>query len=162
MSQLRLGVLLGERPDLLDALLDVAEATVVAVARDRVEAEAPAPHEAPRELFRWWPPRGPDVRERREAEIAEWFVSRHVDLVVAAGWLWILGPTFLTRFADRALNVDPTLLSAFPGLTCAAAARPSARYAAFSRWRGLGTSTNFARRPRPARTRRRAGSNKRA
>src|SRR4051794_27023148 len=70
---LRVGVLLGERLDLLWALLDVTELEVVAVARDRREADAPPPPGLPRELFGWWPERGPGARERREDSIARWF-----------------------------------------------------------------------------------------
>jgi phosphoribosylglycinamide formyltransferase-1 len=113
--RLRVGVLLGERPDLLRALLDVVEIEVVAVARDRGEIEAPPPPGVSGDLFEWWPQRGPGARERREAGIAEWFVARGVGLVIAAGWLWILSPAFLAVFGDRIINVHPTLLPAFPG-----------------------------------------------
>jgi phosphoribosylglycinamide formyltransferase 1 len=113
--RLRVGVLLGERPDLLRTLLDVAEIDVVAVARDRREADAPPPADVSPALFRWWPERGPGARERREAAIAEWFLAREVDLVTCAGWLWLLTPRFLAVFADRIINVHPTLLPAFPG-----------------------------------------------
>jgi hypothetical protein len=82
---MRVGVLLGERPDLLQALLDVAEIEVVAVARDRSEADAPPPYGLPRDLFGWWPERGSGARERREEAVARWFRARGVELVVAAG-----------------------------------------------------------------------------
>jgi phosphoribosylglycinamide formyltransferase-1 len=108
-------VLLGERPDLLQALLDVAEIEVVAVARDRPEADAPPPPGLPRALFGWWPERGPGARERREEAIARWFRARAVELVVAAGWLWLLTPAFIGAFGDRIVNVHPALLPAFPG-----------------------------------------------
>ncbi len=107
-------MLLGERPDLLQALLDVAEIEVVAVARDRPEADAPPPG-LPRNSFGWWPERGPGARERREAAIAQWFRARAVELVVAAGWLWLLTPAFIGAFGNRIVNVHPTLLPAFPG-----------------------------------------------
>jgi phosphoribosylglycinamide formyltransferase-1 len=113
--RLRVGVLLGERPDLLRTLLDMAEIEVVAVARDRPEADAPAPAGVSAALFGWWPERGPGARERREAGIAEWFLARDVGLVVSAGWLWLLTPRFLAVFGDRIVNVHPTLLPAFPG-----------------------------------------------
>jgi phosphoribosylglycinamide formyltransferase-1 len=113
--RLRVGVLLGERPDLLEALLDVEEIDVVAAARDRAAEQAPPPAGMSRDQFRWWPDRGPGARERREAAIAEWFVALEVDLVVAAGWLWILSPAFLGVFGDRIINVHPTLLPAFAG-----------------------------------------------
>ena len=113
--RLRVGVLLGERPDLLRALLDVAEIEVVAVARDPAEPRARPPAGTSHELFRWWPERRPGARERREMETAAWFGGRDVGLVVAAGWLWLLGPTFLGAFHGRIVNVHPTLLPAFPG-----------------------------------------------
>lgn len=112
---MRVGVLLGERPALLRALLDVAEIEVVAVARDRAEGDAPPPPGLPRELFGWWPERGPGARERREEAIARWFRARDVELVVAAGWLWLLTPAFVGAFEHRIINVHPTLLPAFPG-----------------------------------------------
>jgi formyltetrahydrofolate-dependent phosphoribosylglycinamide formyltransferase len=37
------------------------------------------------------------------------------DLVVSAGFMKILGPAFLQRFAGRTLNTHPALLPAFPG-----------------------------------------------
>jgi phosphoribosylglycinamide formyltransferase 1 len=114
-SPLAVGVLLGERFDLLRALLDIAEIEVVAVARDRSEADAPPPAGVPRALFAWWPGRGPGAREHREEAIAQWFRARGVDLVVAAGWLWVLTPAFIAGFSDRIINVHPTLLPAFPG-----------------------------------------------
>ena len=108
-------MLLGQRPDLLDALVRLPGATVVAVARDREPEAAGTDDQLRPELFRCWPERGPGARERREADIAAWFSERHVDLVVAAGWLWLLSPPFLAAFPDRVINVHPTLLPAFPG-----------------------------------------------
>ncbi|WP_194815943.1 phosphoribosylglycinamide formyltransferase [Nocardia sp. XZ_19_385] len=37
------------------------------------------------------------------------------DLVVSAGFMKILGPTFLERFGGRIINTHPALLPAFPG-----------------------------------------------
>jgi phosphoribosylglycinamide formyltransferase-1 len=113
--RLKVGVLLGERPDLLRALLAVTELEIAAVARDRAEVASPPPAGMARELFRWWPERGHGARARREAAIAQWFIGRQVKLVIAAGWLWILSPAFVNRFRDRIINVHPTLLPAFPG-----------------------------------------------
>jgi phosphoribosylglycinamide formyltransferase-1 len=39
-----------------------------------------------------------------------------VELVCLAGFMRVLTPTFLERFAGRLLNVHPSLLPAFPGL----------------------------------------------
>jgi folate-dependent phosphoribosylglycinamide formyltransferase PurN/phosphatidylserine/phosphatidylglycerophosphate/cardiolipin synthase-like enzyme len=113
---LRIGVLLGQRPDLLRAVVEVPGATVVAVARDRAEPEdGDTDEDVGGPPCRRWPERGPGTRERREAEIAEWFRDSGVELVVAAGWLWLLSPRFLDAFPDRVVNVHPTLLPAFPG-----------------------------------------------
>jgi phosphoribosylglycinamide formyltransferase-1 len=37
-------------------------------------------------------------------------------MVVLAGYMQLLGPTFLDRFPDAVINVHPSLLPAFPGL----------------------------------------------
>ena len=39
------------------------------------------------------------------------------DLIVSAGFLEILGATFLSRFPGRGVNTHPALLPAFPGCT---------------------------------------------
>ncbi len=38
------------------------------------------------------------------------------DLVVLAGFMRLLGPAFIDRYAGRLLNIHPSLLPAFPGL----------------------------------------------
>src|SRR4029079_13658682 len=109
----RLGVLLGQRRARLEALIDLTSVTVVAIALDRAAPEAAETSMGlPPARFRCWPERGPGARERREADIAAWFSERRVDLVVAAGWLWLLSPRFLEAFPDRVINVHPTLLPA--------------------------------------------------
>jgi phosphoribosylglycinamide formyltransferase-1 len=54
-------------------------------------------------------------RERRDREMADWLTLRGVDLVVLAGYMHLLTPAFLERFADRVVNVHPSLLPDFPG-----------------------------------------------
>jgi phosphoribosylglycinamide formyltransferase-1 len=39
-----------------------------------------------------------------------------VDLVVLAGFMRLLGPTFLNEFPDRVVNIHPALLPAYPGV----------------------------------------------
>jgi phosphoribosylglycinamide formyltransferase 1 len=55
-------------------------------------------------------------RDQRDAELADWLVERDVRLVVLAGWMELLGPAFIERFAGRVINVHPSLLPSFPGL----------------------------------------------
>lgn len=44
-------------------------------------------------------------------------VAAHApDLVVSAGFMKLLGPVFLRRFAGRVVNTHPALLPAFPGM----------------------------------------------
>jgi phosphoribosylglycinamide formyltransferase 1 len=55
-------------------------------------------------------------REARDLAIAEWLRARGVDLVVLAGYMQLLSPEFVRRFANRIVNVHPALLPSFPGL----------------------------------------------
>lgn len=55
-------------------------------------------------------------RETRDAMLGDWLDERAVELVVLAGWMELLGPAFVRRFAGRIINVHPSLLPAFPGL----------------------------------------------
>ena len=113
MRPLRVGVLLGERPDLLHALLDVAEIEVVAVARDGPEADAPPPPGLTRALFAWWPERGPGARDHRE-EANRAVVSRASRRAGSRGGLALAAHARVHRRL-RIINVHPALLPAFPG-----------------------------------------------
>jgi phosphoribosylglycinamide formyltransferase 1 len=115
-SGLRVGVLFSERADLLGALSDLArddrEIVLVAAATDRHHEALSVPatvrlSEFPTDQF--------NDRTARDLAIADWLVSLRVELVVCAGWLWLLPPAFLDRFPNHVVNVHPTLLPAFPG-----------------------------------------------
>ena len=56
------------------------------------------------------------TREAFDAELARVVDGFAPDLVVLAGFMRILTPVFLDRFAGRLLNIHPSLLPAFPGL----------------------------------------------
>ena len=56
-----------------------------------------------------------ETREERDVALAEWLRARNVDLVVCAGYMHLLRPTFLSRFPERVINVHPALLPEFPG-----------------------------------------------
>jgi phosphoribosylglycinamide formyltransferase 1 len=54
-------------------------------------------------------------REERDLVMATWLEEQGVELVVLAGYMHLLTPTFLDRFPERVVNVHPSLLPAFPG-----------------------------------------------
>ncbi len=55
-------------------------------------------------------------REARDGAIADWIEARGADLVVLAGYMQLLSPSFVARFPNRIVNVHPALLPSFPGL----------------------------------------------
>ncbi|MGI8462129.1 MAG: phosphoribosylglycinamide formyltransferase [Solirubrobacterales bacterium] len=57
-----------------------------------------------------------EPRESRDAAIADWLERIDADLVVLAGYMQLLSPGFVARFANRIVNVHPALLPSFPGL----------------------------------------------
>ncbi|MDM0032973.1 phosphoribosylglycinamide formyltransferase [Variovorax sp. J22P271] len=81
-----------------------ADAAGLAFARDRGIMTAVVPHKdfASREDF--------------DAALAQAIDAHAPSLVVLAGFMRILTPGFVTRYAGRLLNIHPSLLPAFPGL----------------------------------------------
>lgn len=132
MQQLRLPiptrvvVLVSGTGTLLQAVLDAAgpdyPAQVVAVGADRtgtVGLKRADDHGLPTfvvELIQH-----PD-RAAWDAALTETVAAYRPDLIVTAGFMKILGRTFLDRFAGRILNSHPALLPAFPGRHPVAAA----------------------------------------
>jgi phosphoribosylglycinamide formyltransferase-1 len=55
-------------------------------------------------------------REDFDAALARAIDAHSPSLVVLAGFMRILTPGFVTRYAGRLLNIHPSLLPAFPGL----------------------------------------------
>jgi phosphoribosylglycinamide formyltransferase 1 len=55
-------------------------------------------------------------REARDRALADWLSERGARLVVGAGYMELLGSSFLARFPGAVINVHPSLLPAFPGL----------------------------------------------
>jgi phosphoribosylglycinamide formyltransferase 1 len=54
-------------------------------------------------------------RAVRDIEMADWMKARKTELVVLAGYMELLTPSFLGAFPNRVINVHPALLPAFPG-----------------------------------------------
>ena len=118
---LRLLVLVSGTGTLLQALLDACAdpaygATVVAVGSDR-----PAVGGLDRAAAAGVPTfvhplaAGAD-RERWDAELTDLVAAHEPDLVVSAGFMKLVGATFLERFGGRMINTHPALLPAFPGM----------------------------------------------
>lgn len=55
-------------------------------------------------------------RDARDAAMADWLAGHGVELVVCAGYMHLLRPSFLARFPAGVVNVHPALLPAFPGV----------------------------------------------
>ncbi|MFA4930214.1 MAG: phosphoribosylglycinamide formyltransferase [Patulibacter sp.] len=116
---LRVGVLASGQGTNLQALLDTldpAEAAIVAVASDKPDAHALERARAAGIAQRVFLRADHETREQRDAAIAAWLVEGRVELVVLAGYMAILTPTFIRAFPDRIINVHPSLLPAFPGI----------------------------------------------
>lgn len=56
------------------------------------------------------------TREDFDAALAEEIERHQPDLVVLAGFMRILTPGFVERFAGRLINIHPSLLPSYPGL----------------------------------------------
>ena len=115
----RVGVLASGAGTNLQAILDQLHketVEVVAVGSDQPAARALGRAVAAGVATETFPIDGYPDREARDLAIAEWLRGRDVDLVVLAGYMQLLSPEFVRRFADRIVNVHPALLPSFPGL----------------------------------------------
>ncbi len=89
---------------------------VVGVGSDKVEARALELARAASLPTAVFPGADFADREARDAAMGDWIETRGADLVVLAGYMQLLSPTFVARFRGRIVNVHPALLPAFPGL----------------------------------------------
>jgi phosphoribosylglycinamide formyltransferase 1 len=107
-----IGVLVSGTGTNLQALLD-AGLPVVAVASNRDDAAAlQRARDIPTASFEL---AGYGNRADRDAAMADWLRGRGVRLVVLAGYMHLLTPSFLDRFPGAVVNVHPSLLPEFPG-----------------------------------------------
>jgi phosphoribosylglycinamide formyltransferase-1 len=118
-ERLPIAVLVSGTGTNLQALLETVhghEAQVVAVASSVADApalERAATHGVPTAVF---PRKEYEDRRARDGAMADWLEERGAGLVVLAGYMELLGETFLGRFPGAVINVHPSLLPAFPGL----------------------------------------------
>lgn len=59
---------------------------------------------------------GADARADHDRKMIASLQERDVDFVCLAGYMRIISPAFVAAFANRILNVHPSLLPSFPGL----------------------------------------------
>lgn len=57
-----------------------------------------------------------DSRAAFEAELARTLDAHSPDLIALAGFMRVLTPDFVSRYAGRILNIHPSLLPKYPGL----------------------------------------------
>ena len=121
MARLRLAVLISGRGSNLAAIIDAiaagrAEADIAIVISNR--SDAAGLERAAEAGIQTCIVSNSDFADREafDAELAAKIDAAGVDLVVLAGFMRILTPGFIQHFADRILNIHPSLLPDFKGL----------------------------------------------
>jgi len=121
-KKLRLGVLISGSGSNLQAIIDACEAgklpgvEIALVISNNANAhgiQRALKHKLPVIYLPWRKfPAGEYVDEMtpNEGQIAGLLQFFRVDLIVLAGWMRILGATFLDQFAHRVINIHPALL----------------------------------------------------
>ena len=115
----RIAVLVSGEGSNLQALIDEltdSPVEIVGVASSRTEARGLQRAEAAGVETAVFSLADEPDRGRRDNALAGWLEERQVELVVLAGFMELLTPPFIRRFAGRIVNVHPALLPAFPGL----------------------------------------------
>ncbi len=116
----RIAVLVSGEGTNLQALLDTVHGRgameVVAVASSRKEAGGLSRAQAAGVPAGSFPIAGHPDRAERDRALGDWLAGFEPDLLVMAGFMELLTPEFIQRFAGRMINVHPALLPAFPGV----------------------------------------------
>lgn len=118
---LLLGIFVSGRGSNMEAILRAIDegrlpARVTVVISDQPQAPALAKAKA------WGVPalvverRAFSDRQAYEEELVRICHQYRVELVVLAGFMRLLGPTFLSAYEGRIMNIHPSLLPSFPGL----------------------------------------------
>ena len=124
-APLRIAVLASGRGSNLQAIIDAIEgrqvhAQIVAVISNKKEAvalERARKHGVPDLFVDPKPFAGqPDSREAYDRVLLDVLVKRDVELVLLAGYMKIVTGVLVNAFANRMMNIHPSLLPSFPGL----------------------------------------------
>jgi phosphoribosylglycinamide formyltransferase-1 len=121
VASFRVAVLISGTGTNLQALLDQLHAPggpieIVGVASSRAQAPGLERAEAAGVESAVFPLTEHSERGERDRALGDWLDSLEADLIVLAGFMELLTPEFIGRFAGRIVNVHPSLLPAFPGL----------------------------------------------
>ncbi len=121
MERLALGVLISGRGSNLQALIDACAdpafpARIAVVLSNRADAGGLGRAAAAGIPCAVVPHRGHPDREGFERAVDGVLRDAGVGLVCLAGFMRVLTPWFVTAWADRLVNIHPSLLPAFPGL----------------------------------------------
>jgi phosphoribosylglycinamide formyltransferase 1 len=121
VASFRVAVLISGTGTNLQALLDQLHSPggpieIVGVASSRAGAPGLVRAEAAGVESSVFPLAEHAQREERDRALGDWLDSLEADLVVLAGFMELLTPEFIGRFAGRIVNVHPSLLPSFPGL----------------------------------------------
>ena len=121
MASFRVAVLISGAGTNLQALLDQLHSPggpieVVGVASSRADAPGLRRAEAAGVASAVFPLADHAERGERDRALGDWVDSLGADLVVLAGFMELLTPEFIGRFAGKIVNVHPSLLPSFPGL----------------------------------------------
>src|SRR5208282_2573007 len=117
----RIGVLLSGRGSNFEALAEscaagrIPNAEIALVVSNREGAAGIERARARGVAARVIPSKGLE-REVYDRQVAAALAEARVDLVCLAGYMRLLSPYFVAKFAGRILNIHPSLLPAFPGL----------------------------------------------
>jgi len=117
----RIGVLLSGRGSNFEALADsiasgrVPGANIAIVISNREGAPGIDRANQRKILARVIPSKGLE-REVYDRQVVAALREQQVDLVCLAGYMRLLSPFFVASFANRILNIHPSLLPSFPGL----------------------------------------------
>src|SRR4051794_5191360 len=121
MANRRIAVLISGRGSNLQALIDAVaagrlDASIAVVLSNQAGAPGLERARAAGIAAVTMPHRDFLSRDAFETALLGELRTRDVSLVCLAGFMRLLGPTFLGAFAGRTLNVHPSLLPAFPGV----------------------------------------------
>jgi phosphoribosylglycinamide formyltransferase-1 len=124
-TPLRIAVLASGRGSNLQAVIDGIEAgqvhahivAVISNKQDAVALERARKHGIPDLFIDPKPFAGrPDSREAYDRALLDVLEKRDVELVLLAGYMKIVTGVLLDAFANRMMNIHPSLLPSFPGL----------------------------------------------